>query len=96
MKTFTYRGHTCCYNEFRTEGDLKPMILLPDDGCAGYSVQNFISYIPSEYTIVLVTHNMQQAKRISDYTSFFLNGEIVESGRTCDVFSNPTPRALAE
>lgn len=54
MKEFTYRGHRCCYNEFRTEGNLQPMILIPDDGCPGYSVQSIISYIPSEYKIILV------------------------------------------
>ena len=54
MKEFTYRGHKCCYSEFRSEGTSKTMILIPDDGRAGYSVQYFMSYIPSEYKLVLV------------------------------------------
>lgn len=54
MKEFTYRGYKCCYNEFRTEGNLKPIILVPDDGKPGYSVQDFMAYIPSEYKLVLV------------------------------------------
>ena len=54
MKEFTYRGHKCCYSEFRSEGTTKTMILIPDDGRAGYSVQDFMSYIPSEYKLVLV------------------------------------------
>ncbi len=54
MKEFTYRGHKCCYSEFRSEGTTKTMILIPDDGGAGYSVQDFMSYIPSEYKLVLV------------------------------------------
>lgn len=54
MKEFTYRGHKCGYSEFRSEGISKTMILIPDDGRAGYSVQDFMSYIPSEYKLVLV------------------------------------------
>ena len=41
------------------------------------------------YTIVMVTHNMQQAVRVSDYTAFFLLGELVEYGTTDDIFSTP-------
>ena len=54
MKEFTYRGHKCCYDEFRTEGNLKPMILIPDDGYPGNTVQTFIGYMPSGYKIVLI------------------------------------------
>ena len=54
MKEFTYRGYKCCYDEFRTEGNLKPMILIPDDGYPGNTVQTFIGYMPSGYKIVLI------------------------------------------
>ncbi len=54
MKDFTYRGHKCCYSEFRSEGTTKNMILIPDDGQGGYSVHEFMSYMPPEYKIVLV------------------------------------------
>ena len=53
MKAFTYRGYKCCYSEFRTEG-VKTMILIPDDGYPGNTVQVFMSYMPSGYKIVLV------------------------------------------
>ncbi len=45
--------------------------------------------LKKKYTIVMVTHNMQQASRISDQTAFFLNGVIVEKGKTVDIFTNP-------
>jgi phosphate transport system ATP-binding protein len=46
--------------------------------------------LKKEYTIVMVTHNMHQAARISDQTAFFLNGEIVEATDTTEIFSNPS------
>ena len=45
--------------------------------------------LKKKYTIVMVTHNMQQAVRVSDYTAFFLLGELVEFGKTDDIFSQP-------
>lgn len=54
MKEFTYRGYKCCYREFRTEGTSRALILIPDDGCAGYSVLDFMGYMPSEYKLVLI------------------------------------------
>ena len=45
--------------------------------------------LKKKYTIVIVTHNMQQAARISDDTAFFLNGELVEYGKTKDIFTTP-------
>ncbi|HBG55852.1 MAG TPA: phosphate ABC transporter ATP-binding protein, partial [Ruminococcaceae bacterium] len=50
---------------------------------------NLISILREHYTIVIVTHNMQQAARISDYTAFFLHGEVVEYAQTGDLFSMP-------
>ena len=48
--------------------------------------------LKQHYTIVMVTHNMQQAARISDQTAFFLLGELVESGATKQIFEHPTDR----
>ena len=59
------------------------------DPLSTLKVEDLINELKDEYTIVLVTHNMQQARRVSDYTSFFLDGELIESGRTEHVFSNP-------
>ncbi|MEH7126539.1 phosphate ABC transporter ATP-binding protein, partial [Bacillus sp. JJ1773] len=52
-------------------------------------VEELISNMKKDYTIVIVTHNMQQAARISDKTAFFLNGEIVEYDETDKIFSTP-------
>lgn len=74
---------------------VNPDIILMDEPCSALDpistlkIEELINKLKKDYTIVLVTHNMQQAKRSSDYTSFFLNGEIVESGLTSDVFENP-------
>ncbi|MDD2620674.1 MAG: phosphate ABC transporter ATP-binding protein, partial [Syntrophomonadaceae bacterium] len=48
-----------------------------------------IAELKNYYTIVIVTHNMQQAARVSDYTGFFLNGKLVEFNRTDELFVNP-------
>jgi phosphate transport system ATP-binding protein len=48
-----------------------------------------MSDLARNYTVVIVTHNMQQAARIADETAFFLNGEIVEFGETKNIFSSP-------
>ena len=48
--------------------------------------------LKDKYTIAIVTHNMQQATRIADYTAFFLVGEMVEYGKTQDIFSMPTDK----
>ena len=45
-----------------------------------------------DYTIIIVTHNMQQAARISDQTAFFLLGEVIEAGKTEDLFARPKDR----
>ena len=52
--------------------------------------------LKSKYTIVLVTHNMQQAARVSDYTAFFFQGRIVEFGPTTKIFSNPAEKQTEE
>ena len=74
---------------------INPEVILMDEPCSALDplstlkVEELINGLKEDYTIVLVTHNMQQAKRVSDYTSFFLDGELIESGKTGDIFSNP-------
>ena len=52
-------------------------------------IEDLALELKEHYTVVMVTHNMQQAARISDETVFFLLGEIVEAGKTDEIFSNP-------
>jgi phosphate transport system ATP-binding protein len=79
---------------------LEPDVLLMDEPCsaldpvATLQVEQLMSDLRSSYTIVIVTHNMQQASRVSDRTAFFTMGEdragyLVEVGNTTDIFTNP-------
>ena len=74
---------------------VKPEVLLMDeptsalDPISTIKIEELMSELKKEYTVVTVTHNMQQAARISDYTSFFLVGEMVEMGTTEDIFTRP-------
>ena len=74
---------------------VKPKVLLMDeptsalDPISTSKIEDLISDLKTKYTIVIVTHNMQQAVRISDKTAFFLLGELVEYGNTEDMFSDP-------
>jgi phosphate transport system ATP-binding protein len=74
---------------------VEPEVLLLDEPCASLDpistgkIEDLLLELKKEYTIVIVTHNMQQAARISDSTAFFLNGELVEVGPTESVFTNP-------
>ena len=74
---------------------MKPDIILMDeptsalDPISTLKVEELITQMKKEYTIVIVTHNMQQAARISDKTAFFLNGEVVEFAETNVIFSTP-------
>ena len=76
----------------------EPKILLMDEPTSALDpistgkIEELISELKTEYTIVIVTHNMQQATRISDKTAFFLLGEIVEYGTTEAIFSNPVDK----
>ena len=62
------------------------------DPVATAKIEELILELKSNYTIVLVTHNMQQAARVSDYTAFFFQGRIVEFGDTTQIFSNPAEK----
>ena len=74
---------------------VKPKILLMDeptsalDPISTSKIEDLATELKNEYTIVMVTHNMQQAVRISDNTAFFLMGELVEYGNTEDIFAMP-------
>jgi len=74
---------------------VEPEILLMDeptsalDPISTLKIEELVHELKSEYTIVIVTHNMQQAARISDYTAYFLNGEMVEFDNTEVIFTNP-------
>jgi phosphate transport system ATP-binding protein len=77
---------------------IKPEILLMDepasalDPIATQRIEELIYQLKSEYTIVIVTHNMQQAARVSDRTAFFWLGRLVEYGSTDRLFTNPTEK----
>jgi phosphate transport system ATP-binding protein len=72
-----------------------PQILLMDEPTSALDpistgkIEDLMSELKKDYTIVIVTHNMQQATRISDKTAFFLLGEMIEYGTTEDIFSSP-------
>ncbi len=74
---------------------LEPDVLLLDeptsalDPVSSYKIEDLVDKLKERYTIVIVTHSMQQASRISDRTAFFLLGEVVEADRTERLFSNP-------
>lgn len=77
---------------------VKPEILLMDEPCSALDpiatakVEELILDLRKEFTIVIVTHNMQQATRVSNKTAFFYLGELVEYGSTSSIFSNPKCR----
>ncbi|GCD12704.1 phosphate ABC transporter ATP-binding protein PstB [Clostridium tagluense] len=74
---------------------VQPEVLLMDeptsalDPISTLKVEELMDVLKKKYTVIIVTHNMQQAGRISDYTAFFLNGEIVENGKTENIFYKP-------
>ena len=74
---------------------VQPKILLMDEPTSALDpistsrIDELVLELKEKYTIVMVTHNMQQAVRVSDYTAFFLLGELVEFGKTDDIFSQP-------
>ena len=74
---------------------IKPEIILMDepasalDPIATARIEDLILELKKDFTIVIVTHNMQQAARMSDYTAFFYLGELVEYGTTNNIFTNP-------
>lgn len=77
---------------------VEPTILLMDEPASALDpvstgrIEDLIRELRRDYTIVVVTHNMQQAARISDYTAFFYLGEMIEADRTVRIFSQPRDR----
>ncbi len=77
---------------------VEPEVLLMDEPCSALDpiatarVEELIRELRTRYTIVIVTHNMQQASRVSDKTAFFYVGELVEFGETARLFSSPRER----
>ena len=77
---------------------VKPEVLLLDEPCSALDpistakVEELIHELKSEYTTVIVTHNMQQAARVSDYTAYMYLGELIEIGDTDMMFTKPTRR----
>ena len=67
----------------------KYIIILPGWGNTRKTFSNMIESLKEKYTIVIVTHSMQQAARISDKTAFFLMGELIEFDDTDKIFTNP-------
>ena len=74
---------------------VKPEILLMDEPCSALDpiaterIEELMWMLKANYTIVIVTHNMQQAARVSEHTGFMLLGELIEFGRTKDIFTYP-------
>ncbi len=74
---------------------VEPEVLLMDESTSALDpistskIEDLASELKNKYTVVMVTHNMQQAARVSDNTAFFLLGELVEFGKTEQLFSNP-------
>lgn len=81
---------------------MEPEVLLLDEPCSALDpigtgrIEELMIELKQSYTLVLVTHNMQQASRVSDLTGFFLFGELVEMGETSSLFTNPKDRRTEE
>lgn len=81
---------------------LKPEVLLMDEPCSALdaagteAVEELLLSLRGQYTIVIVTHNMAQARRISDECIYMLNGELIEHGQTANLFLNPGDKRTEE
>jgi phosphate transport system ATP-binding protein len=77
---------------------VEPDVLLMDEPCSALDpistsrVEDLIDELKNDYTIVIVTHNMQQAARVSQNTAFLLNGSLIEFGETGKLFTNPSKK----
>jgi len=74
---------------------VEPEVILMDEPCSALDpiatakIEELINSIKEKYTVVIVTHNMQQAARVSDFTAFFYLGQMIEYGETTSMFENP-------
>ncbi len=81
---------------------VQPKVILLDEPCSALDpistlkVEELIQQLREQYTIIVVTHNMQQAARVSDYTAFMYMGRVVEYGDTDQVFTNPREKATED
>jgi phosphate transport system ATP-binding protein len=81
---------------------VKPDVLLMDEPCSALDpmstarIEELMQELKKNYTIIIVTHNMQQAARVSDDTGYMLLGELVEFGQTQQVFRNPRDKRTEE
>jgi phosphate transport system ATP-binding protein len=81
---------------------VKPAVIMLDEPCASLDpistakIEDLLLELSNDYSIVIVTHNMQQAKRISDKVAFFLMGRLIEMGDALQVFEDPSRPETAE
>ncbi len=81
---------------------MEPEVILMDEPCSALDpvstarIEDLLFELKEKYTIVIVTHNMQQAARVSDYTAFLENGHLVEFGETDQVFTRPAQKRTEE
>jgi len=81
---------------------IKPELILLDEPCSGLDpistarIEELIDELKADYTIAIVTHNMQQAARVSDYTAYMYLGELIEFGETETIFTHPTKKATED
>ncbi len=81
---------------------VKPEVLLLDEPCSALApistakIEDLINELKKEYTVVIVTHSMQQAARISDFTAYMYLGELIEFGETEMMFTHPTKKATED
>src|SRR5881296_2222399 len=77
---------------------VEPDVILMDEPCSALDpiatakIEELIQELKTQYTIVIVTHNMQQAGRVSDFTAFFYMGRLIEVGSTTKIFTNPSEK----
>src|SRR5690606_8145166 len=81
---------------------IKPQVLLLDEPCSALDpistakVEELIAELKNDYTVVIVTHNMQQAARCSDFTAYMYLGELIEYGETDQIFVKPAKQATED
>jgi phosphate transport system ATP-binding protein len=81
---------------------VEPEVLLMDEPCSAIDpigtakIEELIQTLKSDYTIAIVTHNLQQAARVSDFTAFFFQGHIIEFGATQTIFTKPSQKKTEE
>jgi phosphate transport system ATP-binding protein len=81
---------------------IRPEVILFDEPCSALDpistakIEELIDELKNQYTIAIVTHNMQQAARVSDYTAYMYLGDLIEFGETSDMFTTPTQKATQD